>query len=219
MHFPITIVDNFFDDPERIVKFANSLEYSSKKDHEYWPGFRTKPLYEIDKGYFEWSTQKILKCFYKENLTHHTNTLFQKIKGFEGVTNEGWVHVDQGIMAAIIYLDKDGTDGTNFYKPTSFGSYKHADTHIKQAFRHDGQLHKEGVSLKEYVAARDRNNSHFEKTVEVKGLYNRAVIYDSKIYHTASSYPSDKARLTQIFFFYNISSDWFPALSIRKHEE
>ena len=36
MHFPITVIDNFFDDPDRIVNFANSLEYSPRKKGDHW---------------------------------------------------------------------------------------------------------------------------------------------------------------------------------------
>ena len=54
---------------------------------------------------------------------------------------------------------------------------------------------------------------------EVKGLYNRAVIYDAKIYHGANLHPINTERLTQVFFFYSIDKEWFPIISIRKFEE
>lgn len=210
MHFPITIIDNFFDDPDRIVKLAGSLDYHPRKKGDHWYGLRSKPLHEIDKGYFEWSSQKILRAFYKDETRHVCNTCFQKTPGIKNISNEGWIHTDKCLMAAIIYLDKDNISGTNFYKSKTFGTNKfsYADIH-KQ----------DNINSKDFAEARDKNNSHYEKTIEVKGLYNRAVIYDAKIYHGADLHPTNTERLTQIFFFYSIDKEWFPIISIRKFEE
>ena len=124
MHFPITIIDNFFDEPDRIVTFANSLQYHSRQKGDYWYGLRSKPLHEVDKGYFEWSSQKILRAFYKDETRHVCNTCFQKTPGIKNISNEGWIHTDKCLMAAIIYLDKDNFSGTNFYKSKTFGKEK-----------------------------------------------------------------------------------------------
>ena len=210
MHFPITIIYNFFDDPDRIVKLAGSLDYHPRKKGDHWYGLRSKPLHEIDKGYFEWSSQKILRAFYKDETRHVCNTCFQKTPGIKNISNEGWIHTDKCLMAAIIYLDKDNISGTNFYKSKTFGTNKfsYADIH-KQ----------DNINSKDFAEARDKNNSHYEKTIEVKGLYNRAVIYDAKIYHGANLHPINTERLTQVFFFYSIDKEWFPIISIRKFEE
>lgn len=210
MHFPVIVVDNFFEDPDRIVKLAESLDYYPRKKGDHWYGLRSKPLHEIDKGFFEFSTQKILRTFYKEETPHYCTTLFQKTPGHKDISNEGWIHCDKGLMAAIIYLDKENTEGTNFYKCKTFGidKFSYADIH-KQ----------DNINSKDFAEARDKNNLHYEKTIEVKGLYNRAVIYDSKVYHGAASHPTNTDRLTQVFFFDKIDTNWFPSVSIRKFEE
>ena len=210
MHFPITVIDNFFDDPDRIVNFANSLEYSPRKKGDHWYGLRSKSLHEIDKGYFEWSSQKILRTFYKDETLHVCNTLFQKTPGSKKISNKGWIHTDDCLMAAIIYLDKNNISGTNFYKAKTFGfeKYESCKIHNQDSFTEE-----------EFEEARDKNNKHFEKTVEVMGLYNRAVIYDAKVYHGANFHPLNTERLTQVFFFYKIETNWFPVVSIRKFEE
>ena len=43
MTFPITIVDNFFEDPDAIVELANSHKFYNP-DVGNWPGKRTKQL-------------------------------------------------------------------------------------------------------------------------------------------------------------------------------
>jgi len=50
MTFPITIVDNFFDDPDAIVETANNLKYFNPQGG-HWPGTRTKNLH-IDEPRF-----------------------------------------------------------------------------------------------------------------------------------------------------------------------
>ena len=40
-------VDNFFKNPDKIVEFANKLEYSPDKIGK-WPGVRSDPLSHID---------------------------------------------------------------------------------------------------------------------------------------------------------------------------
>ena len=113
-------------------------------------------------------------------------------------------------MAAIIYLDKNNISGTNFYKSKIFGKEKFVSSKIHN---------QNNFTEKEFEKARNQNNLHFKKTVEVEGLYNRAVIYDAKIYHGADLHPTNTERLTQIFFFYSIDKEWFPIISIRKFEE
>ena len=47
MTFPVTIVDNFFDDPDAIVEVANNLKYFNPQGG-HWPGTRTKNLHIDD---------------------------------------------------------------------------------------------------------------------------------------------------------------------------
>ena len=48
MYFPITIVDNFYEDPDSIVQQAEQFKFYTKEEsgtaEDYWPGRRTKPL-------------------------------------------------------------------------------------------------------------------------------------------------------------------------------
>ena len=113
-------------------------------------------------------------------------------------------------MAGFIYLDKDNISVTNFYKSKTF---------VKEKFVSSEIHNKDNFTEEEFEKARNQNNLHFKKTVEVEGLYNRAVIYDAKIYHGSNLHPITTERLTQGFFFYSIEKDWFPIISIRKFEE
>jgi len=61
-YFQIQSVDNFFDNPEEIVKFANSLVYRIG-EKGFWPGKRTEELHINHKQFFNSFLKKILALF------------------------------------------------------------------------------------------------------------------------------------------------------------
>ena len=67
MMWPTLIVDNFFDDPKKVINFSKQLTYERDKEHR-WPGTRTKPLHEINKEFFRWSTKKIMTLLFPMNI-------------------------------------------------------------------------------------------------------------------------------------------------------
>ena len=46
--YPVTIVDNFFDDPDEIVEMAENLKWYPPSLGN-WPGLRTKQLHAEEK--------------------------------------------------------------------------------------------------------------------------------------------------------------------------
>ena len=63
MTYPITIVDNFFDNPDDIVELAKSFKYYSP-DTGNWPGTRTKQMHLEDHRFFTYFGQKIHLVFH-----------------------------------------------------------------------------------------------------------------------------------------------------------
>jgi len=52
MHIiPVTVLDNFLDDPDKIRAWALQQEYFTSKDGQ-WPGVRSKPIHELDAPFF-----------------------------------------------------------------------------------------------------------------------------------------------------------------------
>ena len=66
MTFPITIVDNFFDDPDAIVEVANNLKYFNPQGG-HWPGTRTKNLHIDAPRLHMYFTQKLNSIFFGDN--------------------------------------------------------------------------------------------------------------------------------------------------------
>jgi len=82
MTYPVTIVDDFFDDPDEIVKLAEELKWYPPETGN-WPGLRTKQLHLENERLFNYIGEKIQHLFhdtipdYWELQAH-----FQKIEPF-----------------------------------------------------------------------------------------------------------------------------------------
>ena len=59
MLFPIVIQDNFFEDPDFIVNYANKLKY--EENVKKAPGLRTKPIHQFDQEFFFLGYKQIFK--------------------------------------------------------------------------------------------------------------------------------------------------------------
>ena len=98
MTYPITIVDNFFEDPDEVVEIANKCKFYNPNTGN-WPGTRTKQLDVENHRLFSYFGMKIHGLFHDQvpeywNLQAH----FQKIMPFcedkYSKKNRGWVHQD-----------------------------------------------------------------------------------------------------------------------------
>ncbi len=106
MLFPtITCVDNFFDDPDAIVKKSKEFKY---KVNKYSAGSRSMPLHELDYQFFNWVNGKIAAIFYpnfSDKLSFSAATHFDKVKKSD---HDNWVHSDADTkFASIIFLNKE----------------------------------------------------------------------------------------------------------------
>ena len=58
MTYPVTIVDNFFDDPDAVVEMAEGMQYYNPNTGN-WPGTRTKQIYVENSRFFDMFGSKI----------------------------------------------------------------------------------------------------------------------------------------------------------------
>jgi len=116
MKFPTVIVENFFKNPDDIVKYANTLTYNSPKEGQYWIGKRSELLHKINPKLFNFICDKVISIFYngkKENVSYEdAQVCFQKIgesdvkKFLEKKSN--LLHRDiYGSLTGLIYLSKN----------------------------------------------------------------------------------------------------------------
>jgi len=203
LHFPVTVVDDFFSCPHEVKKFALQQEYFLDTEN-IWPGKRTKPLHKLNLALYNATIGKVVSLFYDLNKLEtqwYVDARFQLIdKKYE----EGWVHTDTGCLATgIIYLsDHICNSGTTIYRPIDplNTSIKHSDKKQKSF--------SEAALIPEFKDFRLENNKQFRPTITVENEYNRLILFDSHLYHSANNFYGDEAesnRLTLVFFVHKLN--------------
>ena len=200
--------NNFFQKPERIVEFANSLEFSYT--HKSFPGTRTENLLTVDHAesndFANFFIRKLLNEVYT-NITDLTIDIrFHKYPVLsDNSLNEGWVHIDNhDLLAGLVYLNTDFEDfnaGTSFF--TSPETISPADE-IRESFNEDF----ESVDVNKYKELLTSYNNQFKKTIAVGNLYNRLLTYDSYLHHTPTSYSIENSD-SRLILVFTISSYYY----------
>ena len=206
MSYPLIIKDDFFEDPDSIVKIARECIYSEDNFHNY-PGVRSKSLDEINPKLYVYILQKIFLLFHDKIPTNFkAEVKFQKIKPFvEGdkwdKKNTGWVHRDNSFFSGVIYLDKnpDKDAGTSIYKSIDGFPVHTKESSIAKELLHSGKLTDDGY----YYDAYDFIRNQYEETIRIPNLYNRLVLIPGHQSHTMTT-TGDKERHTISFFCYDI---------------
>tara|TARA_R110000764_G_scaffold138371_1_gene226181 strand:+ start:111 stop:662 length:552 start_codon:yes stop_codon:yes gene_type:complete len=120
MNFPVTYIKNFFNYPDKILKYANTVDYFPPTTSDSWKGLRSKPLNEINPDLFHHIINKVLSTYYDFNLEtvswDKTYAAFHKMNNIN-ITKKD-IHTDEDSeLAGIIYLNKNGdiNNGTTIY--------------------------------------------------------------------------------------------------------
>ena len=201
MSYPLVIKDNFFPDPDAIVKASNKLQYYSSGDN--WPGLRTKPLNEVNPKLFAYTGQKIFHLLHDRMPEAYTMLIgFQKTKTcIEGDKwnrkNRGWVHIDNCLFGGIVYLDKnpDKDAGTRMCKSKDgYDVQTDESIEIKEDHYSGKQIDDEKFN-KGYDIIEDQ----YEETLRIPNLYNRLVLIPGNQPHSMTTI-GDKERNTLFFF-------------------
>ena len=210
MYYPVTQSFNFFNDPQKIIDFANSLEFFEGNNR--WPGKRTDDIWNFDADLYQHISLKILSLFYPKgqvSYNYEAEASFQKITYDDVKMNKGmgWVHDDSmHKLTAIIYLTPNNTtSGTSIYTPKkTIGALK--TPQIKYDYN-------EGLPIDEndYIMALNEHNNRFRKVSDFYSEFNSMICFDSNLYHGANfDLKPGEERLTYITFFKNISAPYYP---------
>ena len=194
---PVTVVDNFWEDPDSLVSFSKQVSYDEKGN---FPGIRAR----LDHtNLFQPVINKVISyfAFVNESTTWQASLAFQ-------ITNselrKGWVHLDNdALFAFILYLDEnpDPDSGTSIF---SRNTYNH-DIETQEVKQLKRNAQNDSLLLDEnYFDTMDRFNSQFTETMEVKNVFNRILIFDSSTYHGVKKFVDN--RLTMVGFINRLSA-------------
>lgn len=212
---PVTVLDNFFDNPDKVRTWALQQEYFADPSGR-WPGLRSKELVELNEPFFHFVCKKFFAQFYNldEEIEWVVSMRFQTVhKGYEA----GWVHSDEerSQITGIIYLTPNSNlgGGTSIYREKSnLIKAVHQSNDIKI----NSYLNK--ITIKEAEEYRKAHNDQFEETIRVANIYNRLVSFDSHLHHSAQSFfgENDDARLTLVFFVTKLLVNNPPVARVRR---
>jgi len=193
-------VDNFFEEPNKILELSNKLNYKKSFNNKF-PGERSENTFDTNRDFFIWTTKKILTLFYPmglDNFEWSASQFFQKING-DIYKNDGWVHLDkEAELTAIIYLSKHKNCGTNIYSPKFFNC---EPIHVLEK---EKSYQKTNLKNDKYLI---ENNERYEKNISYNSKFNRLIFFDGSQCHAANKFAEENInedRLTLITFFYNI---------------
>ena len=204
--FPVTIIDNFFDDPDTIREFA--LKQDFKVNGEQYPGSRTDELLDLDINLFLNITRRLMSVFTDKKFSADIDIRFQKV---ESDWKEGWIHDDHDKYTFILYLDKNPpkNSGTSFFETKPNANYPEFPIQKSRAIRDNDY-----ESFTEYGK---KVNENFVESISVQAKYNRLVLFDGNINHAAQGFDSSEGdRLTMIGFIHELDMESTPLTRMRK---
>jgi hypothetical protein len=196
----VIVVDGFLGDPDEVRALALAQEYGS--DIRFYKGLRTHERFLWPHLREEFG--RLLGRPITEWLGHGANGIFQQTSNDDPLV---WHHDTQGYAAAI-YLTPGAPPGagTSFWRDRTCGC-RRRPSHPLEAARLGSR---EAIQAAEAVVYDPYNIEHgdnWELVESVAGLYNRLVIWDASLIHSATSYSEftegsvATTRLVQLFFF------------------
>ncbi|MEI8050640.1 MAG: DUF6445 family protein [Actinomycetes bacterium] len=197
----VLVVDDFLKNPDEVREIALSQTYVARP--EYFKGLRTDERFLWPNLREEFS--RLLGLEVTDWLKHEANGVFQQTMMGDSLV---W-HSDRQDYAAAIYLNPDGppSGGTSFWRDKRWGCRRFPDQAKEiQRIADPAVLAEANTKMREPENLSSPEN--WELIESVAGLYNRLVIWDAKLVHSATSYEGFTAadqpgsqRLVQLFFF------------------
>lgn len=181
----IVVVDNFYKDPDFIV--GKTTDFKFKEEKKFYKGKRTTAcLFPYVKEHFE----TILNVQITDWLNQPMNGVFQITSGNDPLV---W-HSDSQDYAAAVYLTKDGPTnaGTSFWKDKKHG--------CRRPPSHPLENRTDITESEIYTQHSLLNEDSWELVDRVGSVYNRLVLWDGKMIHSATMY-GEFPRLVHLFFF------------------
>ncbi|MBC7786425.1 MAG: hypothetical protein H7Z18_03005 [Methylophilaceae bacterium] len=206
--YPVTVVENFYDNPDAIRKFALGQKYEfleDRKDSQYvFPGCRTKDIYDLDAKLHEKICKKLVSIFH---IHEHDLMRWTISTSFQSVTEDygkGVIHTDSNtIFAGVLYLTPNAplNSGTSLYKKGATFDAK----------KYQASLEKNDDSFRvgEKILSTDYH-SMFDEVVKVNNVYNTLIIYEGDTLHAANQFfggTLKDSRLAQVFFINKIDAN------------
>jgi hypothetical protein len=205
--YPVTIIENFYEKPDAIRKFALAQKYTYCKDTEnleyVYPGGRTKDLFDLDKELHEKICKKLVSVFHNAEYDYMLWAISTSFQVVAEEYKQGVIHTDHNtIFAAVLYLTPNAplNGGTSlFRKNSTFDEKKY-----QSALVENDKKFRAGKVIMD-----TSYHSMFDEIVRVNNVYNTLIIYEGRHFHAANQFfgkTMKDSRLAQVFFVTKIDA-------------
>ncbi len=214
--YPVTVINDFYDDPDAIRKFALAQKYAychEMKNISYvFPGARTKDLFELNPALYERICKKLVSVFH---IPEHDLMRWAISTSFQIVGEEygsGLIHQDQNtIFAGVLYLTPNAPldSGTSLFRKNK--------TYNEVRYKDGGKENDERFRNKQPIDL--SYHSMFDEVVRVNNVYNTLILFEGDIHHCANNFfgtTKENSRLAQVFFVNKIDANKESSFPIRR---
>jgi hypothetical protein len=169
INYPTVIIENFFENPDKVVDYSKKLKFINHKDWHTkvnWIGSRSESLHITNKPLFNFIIEKFLSIYYGNNLSnlqyYNSYIYFHKItlQDYKNCSLKNTIHKDISTLAAIIYLNKN--------------------------------LHNEETGTSIF-------NSDKNRLIKISNSYNVLVGYDAKKLHSPTNIQDENRLTLNVF--------------------
>ena len=190
----IIIIDNFYTNPDVLLEFANTQEYSSDRKGGHFN--RTRGLCDRLDYLIPFLEKHTGMKVIKDKLWNpdSMNCSFYKINE----VNASHIHHDWADWSGVLYLSKDlpASMGTQFYRHKESGDYAafgENDLPIGMWKSDAGKVYDPRI-----------DNDEFEPTDYVAHRYNRLVLFRGKLFHSACFPDGLTNKRLNLLLYFNV---------------
>ena len=198
----MSIVDNFFQDPDKVRDIALSVKYESTTDY---PGYRSRQIHEINKDLWDYMSYRLMEL--PEAKVSGVNVMKMQFSYVPKIFGNGWVHSDSdATVAGAVYLTPDAPEdgGTGLYT-------RRADIVGGNTLTEDFDNAKKNKIMREFflnpneegMKVNKSYNSNFSLTQRIDNVYNRLAMWNAKRFHAEQNFfgtTLDNSRLVLLYF-------------------
>ena len=205
--YPVTIIENFYENPDAIRKFALAQDYTfchEIADISYtFPGCRTADISTLDKALFDKICTKLVSVFHNAEHDHMRWVMTTSFQSVAAEYGQGVIHTDHNtIFAAVLYLTPDAplNSGTSLFKKNNMFD----ETQYTKALEDNDARFKTGK-----IKMDTAYHTMFDEIVRVNNVYNTLIIYEGRHFHAANQFfgkTLKDSRLAQVFFINKIDA-------------
>jgi len=185
----LIVVDDFYEDPDALVERVLALPFRKESGVNY-PGMMVETFQDVRE-----SMQRFARLLGDIDIKYRGTQGGFRVTTEEDMTDRtSLVHTDSSDYSAVVYLSKQPTQGTFFYRHRALGIDYLRPEHDQRA------------DVARAIARDTMDLAAWEVTQLVAPKFNRLVLFDGRYFHSGAQRFEGKnlaqGRLTQNFFIH-----------------